>query len=458
VRDDSTRQSVLFDGLFDKRVVAQFDQPHGSSDGGAVLLKALDERLGLSKRLAQCIQDKRQPGKIEHTIRELIQQRMFGIACGYADCNDAARLAHDPIQKMLVGRDPVQGEALASQPTLSRLENKVGFKTLYRMGETLADAVIERQRRRLRGKARRITIELDPTDDPTHGAQQLTLFNSHYDTWCYLPVAGFVQFDDEAEQYLFAYVLRAGTAPAKLGAIGLLRRVFERLRAAFPKARLRVRLDGGFANPEILAFLETERVEYVVAMAGNAVLNRLCEASMKRARALSGESGQTEHVYTEVRYAAQSWTRQRRIVVKAEVVCIEGREPRDNARFVITNLATQPQRLYEDIYCQRAHVELRIKELHHGLEIDRTSCTRFWANQFRVLLTAAAYVLMQELRTRAAGTGCARAQVSTLRERLLKLGVWITCSVRRVVLHLPQSAPWYADWRRIALRLGAVAS
>lgn len=458
MRDDSTRQSVLFSGLFDKRLVARFDQPHGSSEGGAVLLKALDERLNLSERLAQCIQDERQPGKIEHTLHDLIRQRMFAIACGYADGNDAARLAHDPIQKLLVGRDPVQGSVLASQPTLSRLENAIGPKALYRMGETLAEAVIERQRRRLRGKAKRIIIELDPTDDPTHGAQQLTLFNGHYDTWCYLPMAGFVQFDDEPEQYLFAYVLRAGNAPAKLGAIGLFRRVFERLRAAFPKARLLVRLDGGVANPEILAFLEAERVDYVVAMAGNAVLDKLCEASMQRARALSQASGQTEHVYTEVRYAAKTWSRQRRIVVKAEVARIEGREPRDNARFVITNLATRPQKLYEDVYCQRAHIELRIKELHHGLEIDRTSCTRFWANQFRVLLTAAAYALMQELRTRAAGTGCARAQVSTLRERLLKLGVWITCSVRRFVLHLPQSAPWYADWRRIALRLGAVAS
>jgi hypothetical protein len=448
----------LFDGLLDKRLVAQFDQPHGSSDGGAVLLKALDDRLGLSEGFARCVRDERQPGKIEHTVHDLIRQRLFAIACGYADCNDAARLAHDPIQKLLVGRDAVQGEALASQPTLSRLENAIGPKALYRMGETLAEAVIERQRRRLRGKARRITIELDPTDDPTHGAQQLTLFNGHYDTWCYLPVAGFVQFDEEPEQYLFTYVLRAGNAPAKLGAIGLLARVLERLRAAFPKARYLVRLDGGFANPQILTFLEAEGVDYVVAMAGNAVLDRLCEASMMRARTLSKHSGQTEHVYTDVRYAAQSWSRKRRIVVKAEVVCIEGREPRDNARFVITNLATRPQKLYEDIYCQRAHIELRIKELHHGLEIDRTSCTRFWANQFRVLLTAAAYALMQELRTRAAGTDCARAQVSTLRERLLKLGVWVTCSVRRVVLHLPQSAPWYADWRRIALRLGAVAS
>jgi hypothetical protein len=445
----------LFPELFGKRLVAQFDQPHGSSEGGAVLLKALDDRLGLSERFSWCLRDDRQPGKIVHTLHDLIRQRVFGIACGYADCNDAARLADDPIHKLLVGRDPVVGEALASQPTLSRFENGIGPKALYRMGHTLAEAVIERQARRLRGKAKRITIELDPTDDPTHGAQQLSLFNGHYDTWCYLPVAGFIQFDAEPEQYLFTYVLRPGNAPAKLGAIGILRRVLERLRAAFAKARLLVRLDGGFACPEILEFLEAEGVKYVVAMAGNAVLDRMCEQWMQQVRGLSAISGNTEHLYGEVCYAAKSWSCQRRIVVKAEVVRLDGREPRDNARFVITNLPTKPQRLYEDIYCQRAHIELRIKELHHGLEIDRTSCTRFWANQFRVLLTAAAYALMQELRARAAGTGCERAQVSTLRERLLKLGVWVTGTVRRIVLHLPQSAPWRSDWCRIARRLGA---
>jgi hypothetical protein len=381
---------------------------------------------------------------------------VFGIACGYADCNDAARLADDPIQKLLVGRDPVAGQALASQPTLSRFENGIGPKALYRMGQALSEAVIERQRRRLRGKARRITIELDPTDDPTHGAQQLSLFNGHYDTWCYLPVAGFIQFDAEPEQYLFTCVLRPGNAPAKLGAIGILARVIERLRAAFPKAGLLVRLDGGFACPEILDFLEAEGVDYVVAMAGNAVLDRMCEHWMQDVRGLSAISGKTEQVYGEVRYAAKSWSCERRVIVKAEVVRLPDREPRDNARFVITNLPVKPQQLYEDIYCQRAHIELRIKELHHGLEIDRTSCTRFWANQLRVLLTAAAYVLMQELRARAAGTDCARAQVSTLRERLLKLGVWVTCSVRRIVLHLPQSAPWRSDWCRVARCLGAV--
>ena len=453
--EGTTQQRVMFPELFDKPVVAQFDQPHGSSDGGAVLLNACDERLRLTERIAACFRDERQPGKIMHTLHDLIRQRVFAIACGYADCNDAARLADDPIHKLLVGRDALEGAALASQPTLSRFENAAGPKMLYRVGEALADAVIKRQRRAHR-KAKRITVELDPTDDPAHGAQQLALFNGHYDTWCYLPVAGFIRFDDGPEQYLFTYVLRAGRAPAKLGAIGILKRVFVRLRAAFPKAKLRVRLDGGFAGPEMFDFLEAEGVEYVIAMAGNSVLDALAEPWMKRARALAAHTGQTAHVYAECRYAAKTWGVKRRVIIKAEVVRLEGCEPRDNPRYVVTNLSAGPKHLYENIYCQRAEIENRIKELHHGLEIDRTSCSRFWANQLRVLLTAAAYVLMQELRGAAAGTDCARAQVSTLRERLLKLGVWVQRSVRRIVLHLPQYAPWRSDWCRVARSLGAV--
>lgn len=454
MRDGTTRQRVMFGDLCDKRVVAQFDQPHGSSDGGAVLLKACDERLHLTERIAACFHDERQPGKVKHTLHDLIRQRVFSIACGYADCNDAARLTEDPVHKMLVDRDPLQGAALASQPTLSRFENAPGPKVLYRMGETLADAVIQRQRRAHR-KAKRITVELDPTDDPTHGTQQLALFNGHYDTWCYLPVAGFIRFDEEPEQYLFTYVLRSGRAPARLGAIGILKRVLVRLRAAYPKAKLRVRLDGGFAYPEMFDFLEAQGVEYVIAMAGNAVLDRLAEPWMKRARALSKHTGETEHVYTECRYAAGTWQRQRRVIIKAEVVRLADREPRDNARYVVTNLSAGPKHLYENIYCQRGEIENRIKELHYGLQIDRTSCTDFWANQLRVLLTAAAYVLMQELRAAAAGTECARAQVSTLRERLLKLGAWVERSVRRIVLHLPQHAPWQSEWYRVARSLGA---
>jgi hypothetical protein len=454
MKDDITRQSVLFGELFDKPVVARFDQPQSSSDGGAVLLKVCDDRLELTSRIAACLVDERQAGKVTHSLHDLIRQRVFGIACGYADCNDAARLIDDPVHKMLIGRDAVEGAGLASQPTLSRFENAVGPKVLYRMGEALADAVIKSERRRHR-KAKRITVELDPTDDPTHGAQQLALFNGHYDTWCYLPVAGFIRFDDEPEQYLFTCVLRSGKATAKLGAIGILKRVFKRLREAFPKAKLRARLDGGYAYPEMFEYLEGERVEFIIAMAGNSILAKHAEPWMERARRVSAHSAQTEHIYSECRYAAKSWSHKRRVIIKAEVVCIEGREPRDNARFVVTNLSAGPKHLYENVYCQRGEIENRIKELHHGLEIDRTSCSRFWANQFRVLLTAAAYVLMQQLRAAAAGTDCERAQVSTLRERLLKLGVWVERSVRRIVLHLPQSAPWKSQWCRVARNLGA---
>jgi len=453
---DTIPQTVLFPDLFNKPVVATFDQPHASSDGGAILLKAAEARYGLIDGFAQCLVDDRQLQKVRHTLEDLLAQRIYGLACGHPDANDADRLADDPIHKLLLGRDPVDGDALASQPTISRFENGVGPRELYAMGRELAESVIERHRQRLRGRVRRITIDLDPTDDPTHGAQQLTFFNGHYDCWCYLPLLAFLTFDDEAEQYLCAAILRPGNVPATRGARGLLYRLLPRLRIAFPKARFLVRGDGGFASPEIFEFLDAEpRLDYVVAMAENPVLSRFAEAGMVDARAQSEASGQTEHVYTEGRYAAQTWRQKRRVVIKAEVVRLPGREPRDNARVVVTNLRQTPRFVYERVYCARGDIENRIKELHDGLQIGRTSCCRFWANQLRVLLTAAAYVLMQELRLRAARTACARSQVTTLRERLLKLGVHVVSSVRRIVLHLPTSTPFLTAWRHIALALGA---
>ena len=190
-------------------------------------------------------------------------------------------------------------------------------------------------------------------------------------------------------------------------------------------------------------------------MAENAVLTRFAEPTMVEARSQSEASGQTEHVYAEAHYAAGTWPHERRVVIKAEVVRLAGREPRDNPRFVITNLRQTPRFVYERVYCARGDIENRIKELHDGLQIGRTSCGRFWANQLRVLLTAAAYVLMQELRLRAARTACARAQVTTLRERLLKLGAWVERSVRRIVLHLPQAFPWRDAWQHLARALSA---
>jgi len=457
--EHTTTQCLLFPDIFPKPVVAQFDQRQGSSDGGAILLRAADRRLGLTRALAECLEDQRQAGKVRHEVREMLTQRVMAIACGYEDANDAARLASDPVHKLLVGRDPIEGTDLASQPTLSRFENGPNRKQLFRLAEALADCVIERHRRRLKGRARRITIDLDPTDDPTHGAQQLALFNSHYDTWCYLPLLGFLTFNDEPEQYLFTAVLRSGKAAAWMGARGILRRLLKKLRRAFPGVRIRVRLDGGFAEPELLDFLDAQPdLEYVVAMAKNAVLKRLARPALRLARRLSKQTRKTEHVYGECLYQTKkTWSHPRRVIYKAEVVRQEGKDPKDNPRFVITNLKQSPQWIYERVYCARGDGENRIKELHQGMEIGRTSCTRFWANQFRGLMTAAAYVLMQELRLRAAGTKCARAQVWTLRERLLKLGAHVVRSVRRVVLHLAHSFPFLDTFRQVALALGARA-
>src|SRR6266498_769555 len=456
LRDDTIPQTVLFPDLFTKPLVATFDQPHASSDGGAVLLKAAEARYGLIDGFARCLVEDRQSGKVRHTLTDVLAQRIFGLACGHPDANDADRLADDPIHKLLLGRDPIDGDSLASQPTISRFENQVGVRALNAMGRELAATVIERHQQRLHGRARRITIDLDPTDDPTHGAQQLTFFNGHYDSWCYLPLLAFVTFNDEAEQYLCAAILRPGNAPATRGARGTLIRLLDMLRLAFPRARFLVRLDGGFATPELFDLLDAEpRLDYVVAMAENAVLTRCAAPAMVDARARSEASGQTEHVYTEARYAARTWGHARRVVIKAEVVRLPGRDPRDNPRFVVTTLRPSPRFVYEQVYCARGDIENRIKELHDGLQIGRTSCGRFWANQLRVLLTAAAYVLMQELRLRAARTACAHAQMTTLRERLLKLGVHVVGSVRRIVLHLPVSTPDASAWRRIALSLGA---
>lgn len=455
MRNDTIQQGVLFKGLSEKSIVARFDQEHASTDGGALLLKACDERLGLSAALSAILCDNRQQSKIQHSYQELFQQRMFGIACGYADGNDAARIADDPVFKLLAGRDPIQDPALGSQSTLSRFENAIGNAGLLRLSEGLANAVIKRHRRRKR-RVKRITIDLDPTCDPTHGNQQLSLFNGLYDSWCYLPLAGFLTFDKEVEQYLFCYMLRDGKAPAKRGCLGMLQRLLPRLRQAFPKAKIRIRLDAGFSGPELYDFFEAQRLEYIVCISTNAVLKAQAEPLLVPIRQAIEANEPHKSAYSEYSYRARSWKRTRRVVIKADVATHPGRTPKNNPRFIVTNLKNTPKWIYEKVYCARGDMENRIKELKDGLEIDRTSCTSFRANQFRALITAAAYVLMQELRLHARHTRCARAQVNTLRLRLLKFGVWIESSVRRVVLHLPITTPYADEWQRIARSVGAI--
>jgi hypothetical protein len=445
----------MFPALSSRPLQVVFDEPDSTSDGGALLLKAADRKLGLTEALAGSLTDGRDAGRIAHSFHDLVRQRIYGLALGYEDANDAARVGDDPMHKLLLGRDPLTGEALASQPTLSRFENGVRRTELYRMGRELTQAQLRRLRARRKSRPpRRITIDLDVTDDVTHGRQQLSFFHGHYDSWCYLPLLAFVTLDDEPENYLVAAVLRSGRAHPKQGATGLLRRVIAGVHRFFPQVRVRVRLDGGFAAPEVLAFLDAEKVEYVVGLPKNDRLIERTARAQQQARDEYEEHGYPRPVFAETRYAARTWTTERRVVAKAEVTLAAGREPKDNPRFVVTNLRQRPETVYA-IYCQRAEIENRLKELKGGMAMDRTSCTSFWANQLRVLLAAAAYVLLQELRTRLRGTGLARAQVERLRLALLRIGGRITRSVRRIVVHLAASHPWQPPWVRVAIALGA---
>lgn len=446
---------ALFEGLFQKTVVSRFDSELRTSDGGGSLLAAVDRKTKLTETLCGLLRDDRDPARVEHPYQDLLRQRVFSIGLGYPDCNDSALIGHDPMMKLVCGRRPGDEGGLASQPTLSRFEHGLSGRDLVALGRGLEEFAIKRLRKRHR-QPRRITIDLDPSVDPTHGQQPFAYFNGHYDTWCYLPMLGFLSVDGDPEQYLFHARLRPGLAKEARGTIPLLRRTVERLRRAFRKPRILVRLDAGFAYPQIFDVLDELKVEYVVAMGGNAALFEKAAAHMSAVRSLAERFQSTTALFDESRYKTRSWNRERRVVFKAEVVHAVGKSPRDNARFVITNLRNKPERVWQ-FYCKRGDSENRIKELKNDLEIDRTSCTRFLANQARVLLTATAYMLFQELRAALRGTELERGMVGTLRLRLLKIGATVKETVRRIVVSMPSSYPWKDLWRRAASQVARLA-
>jgi hypothetical protein len=444
-------RSVRVEAGFAKPIDVVFDGEAQSSDGGLILLRAVDERTGLTAALAECLEDRRDPDKIAHGYLGLFRQRVFGIAAGYPDGNDAARLGEDPIFKEVCGRRAVSGARLGSQSTTSRFENAPKARDLVRMGRRLERFVIEQHRARLKGRARRVTIDLDPTEDKTYGQQTFSFFNGYYESWCFLPQLGFLSFDDEPEQYLFHQRLRPGNARGWRGAFGLLRRTVAQLREAFPGVRIRVRLDAGFNCPRTFAVLEELSVEYVVGMPSNPRLDQLAEPLLANVRRAATRSCESAQAFGEFQYSPlkKAWPQERRIVVKAEVVVHPGREAKDNPRYVVTNMRLVPSSLY-GLYCGRGEIENRIKELNLGLSLGRTCCTRFVANQLRVLMTGAAYVLFQALRYAARRTELARAQVGTMRERLIKIGAQAVESVRRLVLHMPAACPWRDAWLLVA--------
>ena len=435
-----------FGFLSHKSVVGAFDGGDISSDGGLMLLAAIDEALGLTAQMASLVDDSRQPGKVRHSVHDLFRQRIYQIAAGYEDCNDADRLRSDPVLKVVTGRLPESDADLGSQPTLSRWENSLSRRELYRLAHVFFELFVARHRA---APPSRIILDLDATDDETHGQQQLAFFHGHYDEHCYLPLAVTAELDDGTQE-LLAFVLRPGNSSASRGAVSVLRRIQARLRQTMPKTKVVLRGDSGFGLPEVYDWCagQKEPVDYVLGLAQNSRLHDLARPYMEAAKAEYEATGEPVRRFYEFQYAAHPWPHPRRVILKAEVAA-QGPNP----RFVVTNMTGAPQALYDELYAQRGEMENRIKELKHDLQIDRTSCHRFAANQLRVLLHGAAFVLVTSLRPLLAGTAWAQAQVCTLRRDLLKLGVRVKESVRRVLLQFASSCPVQKLWPLILDRL-----
>jgi len=453
---DSTKQSVIFECLLEKPVCVEFDGLAQSSDGGLLLLKAADERLRLTSRLSNRMGDSRCAGRVRHTNHELLCQRVFGIAAGYEDGNDAAKMRFDPMLLMACGRDPLDEEGLASQATISRLENAVSAREAVEMGRELEDVAIDRLKKRCKGR-KRIVIDLDPSVDPTHGAQQGSLFHGYYHSWCYLPMFGFLSFDGSPDHIPVTARLRPGNSGEQRGTILLVRRLVTKIRNRFgPRQSILVRLDAGFLSPRLLDELDSLKVYYVVGMQTNAVFKRWAASELPSVHKLVEASGRAERRFFDRQHKAQSWSKSRRIVMKAEVIPYPDRATKENPRFVVTNLKRVARKVYE-VYCMRGDAENRIKEMKRDLAVDRTSCSRFVANQFRVVMTAAAFMLLVDMRWRLRRTSLGLAQVSRLVSSLVKVSVVVKASVRRFVLQLPEHFSFADEWRRAACALGASA-
>ena len=425
-----------------REVIASFDGGSVSSDGGLLLLRRIDRSVGLVKRLSECLTDRRQSSKVRQRIADMLGQRVLGICLGYEDCNDFDTLCSDPMFKLAADRLPLTGADLASQPTLCRFENSIRRKELYRMSVSLVDHFIARH-----AHAQRIVLDIDATDDPAHGQQELEFFHGYYGKHCFLPLLAFASVDGSHEQELLGAVLRPGNKHAGHGTVSILKRLVARLKAAYPQAKIVLRGDAGFALPAVYAFCEAQGLDYVLSLAKNSRLVEMAEPLLQEAREACKKTACKARLFGEVLYAAQTWSHPRRVILKAEVMPAHG----DNPRFVVTNVDKDElaaSALY-DFYTDRGDVENRIKELKDDLASGRTSCHRFAANQFRLLLHAAAMMLMQALRAWLAGTDFARMQAGTLRARLLKVGVRVTQTCRKIWLRLPTSYPWQDAWNTI---------
>src|SRR6516162_4431726 len=436
---DCNRQTLTFSSLGPKAVVADFLGGRLTSDAGALLLREAGEATGLFRALDQAIPDPRDPALIVHDQRALIAQRIIALALGYEDLNDHQALRTDPALQVAAGAVPDEAAPLASPATLCRLENRIDRPTLVRFAGALVDQFIAAHSE----PPEHLILDFDATDDPVHGHQEGRFFHGYYDQYCFLPLYVFC-----GDELVTAY-LRPSKIDACKHARALLKLLVRRLRAAWPGVKITIRADSGFCRWRLMRWCDSHGVGYVLGLARNVVLERQAADAIAQAERRFGRTGQPQRIFDSFAYAAGTWDRPRRVIVKAEH---NAQGP--NPRFLVVNVPGDPRELYEDIYCQRGDMENRIKEQQLDLFAGRTSCHRFLANQFRLLLSAAAYVLVQALRrTALAGTQLAQAQVSTVRLKLLKVAARVAVSVRRVVLHMASSCPMQELFRLVHRRL-----
>jgi len=445
-------EQVSFDFMPHLPVVVQ--QHHGqmTSDAGLLPIRQLDERWRYTQRMCQCLEDRRDAP--EHTLIEMLRQRLYGILAGYEDCNDHDTLRNDPVFKLIARRTP-DDQALASQPTLSRFENSIKPADLLLLIDFLIDTGVERLQRKHNGQLpERVVLDLDPTDDPTHGYQQLSFFHGYYDQRQYYPMI----ISEPTTKHVFLAWLRPGTVHAALGADDDLMRVVNALRTARPDVCVHARGDAGFGVPWMYEICEKHGLTYTFGFSSNAKLKKLMQPLLDRAVKQYEETGTKQRLFTAFSYKAGTWDHHRTIIAKAEC-----HSAGTNLRFVVTNLpitsVDDPQRIYDD-YVQRGESEHRMDELKNGLCADRLSCHRFMANFWRLLLHTAAFNLFNAVRDHQELPVVLRVgQPCTWRTHLIKVAATVVQTTRRILVQLPAQWPWWPMYQKVSRRsLAAIPS
>jgi hypothetical protein len=439
---ECNQSSFGFEALGSREIVARFDGGTISSDGGSLLLRQTDRRLNLLPRLAECFLDGRNQNLVDHSIQEMLSQRVYGLALGYEDLNDHEQLRHDPVFGILAGREELQ-QPLAGKSTLNRMEMGAGEPNRYKkitfwkeaLDELLVTVFLEAHAQ----APGQIVLDIDTTDLPLHGKQQGRFFHGYYDNYCYLPLYVF------CGEHVLCARLREANHDAAFGSLAEIERIVGQIRSEWPDVKIILRGDSGFCRNELMSWCESHRVEFVFGMARNQRLRRIMGAEMHAATQQWNQTGKPARVFSEFHYRTKKtkkggWDRERRVAAKAEH--IDGKE---NPRFVVTSLASEEwaaQALYEELYCARGDMENRIKE-QFSLFADRVSAATMRANQMRLYLSAMAYILVSGLRRLGLPmTELAQAQVSTIRTKLLKIGAQIRVTVRKIWVSMASSYPW----------------